>query len=73
MGAPPAAESSDLSEWPRSADDDAALSARKLTGTATGRARLNKHNRIFPDVAQFGRALALGVCRPIFASPEIVH
>ena len=37
MGAPPAAESSDLSEWPRSADDDGAPSARKLPGTATGK------------------------------------
>ena len=36
MGAPPVAESSDLSEWPRSADDEAGLSARKLPGTATG-------------------------------------
>ena len=30
--------SSDLSEWPRSADEDAALSATKMPGTATGRA-----------------------------------
>ena len=36
MGAPPVAESSDLSEWPRSADDVAALSARNMPGTATG-------------------------------------
>ena len=27
---------SDLSEWPRSADDAAAPSARKMPGTATG-------------------------------------
>ena len=30
------AGSSDLSEWPRSADDAAAPSARKMPGTATG-------------------------------------
>jgi hypothetical protein len=36
MGAPPVAESSDLSEWQRSADDEAAPSARKMPGTATG-------------------------------------
>ena len=36
MGAPPVAGSSDLSEWPRSADDAAAPSARKMPGTATG-------------------------------------
>ena len=36
MGAPPVAESSDLSEWQRSTDDEAAPSARKLSGTATG-------------------------------------
>ena len=30
------AEASDLSEWPRSADDAAAPSARKMPGTATG-------------------------------------
>ena len=38
MGAPPAAESSDLSEWQRSIADAAAPSARKISGTATGRA-----------------------------------
>ena len=35
-GAPPVAESSDLSEWPRSADEEAAPTATKLPGTATG-------------------------------------
>ena len=35
------AESSDLSEWQRSADDAAAPTARKMPGTATGR-----HNQI---------------------------
>ena len=32
---------SDLSEWPRSADEEAAVSATKMPGTATGR-----HNQI---------------------------
>ena len=36
MGAPPGAESSDLSEWPRSVSDAAAPSARRAPGTATG-------------------------------------
>ena len=36
MGAPPVAESSDLSEWQRSVDDAAVLPARKMPGTATG-------------------------------------
>ena len=36
MGAPPVAESSDLSEWPRSVSDAAAPSARRAPGTATG-------------------------------------
>ena len=36
MGAPPVAESSDLSEWQRSVCNAAALSARRTPGTATG-------------------------------------
>ena len=71
------AESRRLREWPRSIADEAALSARKISGTATGMSSFYhcrlKNNIIFPDVAQFGRALALGVYRPIFATPEIVH
>ena len=35
MGAPPVAEASDLSEWPRSADEEAAPSVTKMPGTAT--------------------------------------
>ena len=37
MGAPPVAEASDLSEWQRSIADAAAPSARKISGTATGK------------------------------------
>ena len=36
MGAPPVAESSDLSEWQRSADDAATPLARNMPSTATG-------------------------------------
>ena len=36
MGAPPVAESSDLSEWLRSTAEAAAPSATKMSGTATG-------------------------------------
>ena len=100
------AESSDPSEWQRSASNEAAPSARRSQGTATGEQgdrrrwrsqgsrasgrgrcatmpfrRQGEHrapqqeertifvqslyyNFIFPDVAQFGRALALGArCR----------
>ena len=36
MGAPPVAESSDLSEWPRSASEAAAPSATRVPSIATG-------------------------------------
>ena len=59
---------SDPSEWPGSVGNAAAPSARRTPGTATGRALAlelyYRYNFIFPDVAQFGRALALGArCR----------
>jgi len=41
MGAPPVAESSDLSEWQRSVCNAAALSARRTQGTATGHSQTN--------------------------------
>ena len=64
VGAPPGAESSDLSEWPRSADDAAAPSARNMPGTATG----------FPDPSDVSRGKR---SRPFFtnitsASPLII-
>jgi len=43
MGAPPGAESSDLSEWPRSVCNAAALTARRTPGTATVQ-RIDKGN-----------------------------
>ena len=36
MGAPPVAESSDLSEWPRSTDAKERRRRRQMSGTATG-------------------------------------
>ena len=36
MGAPPVAESSDLSEWQRSIADEGFSKPRKISGTATG-------------------------------------
>ncbi len=36
MGAPPVAESSDLSEWLRSTAEEGALSPTMMSGTATG-------------------------------------
>ena len=44
-GAPPVAESSDLSEWPRSVCNAAALSARRTQGTATGCYNHFRHRR----------------------------
>ena len=58
MGAPPVAEPSDLSEWPRSADDDAAPSARKLPGTATG--HWLKKVMKYADVVELVDSLDLG-------------
>ena len=68
---------SDLSEWPRSVCNAAAPTARRTLGTATGGEAEDAAGwfKIFliqyPDVAQFGRALALGArcrrfesCRP---------
>ena len=65
MGAPPAAESSDLSEWPRSADDDGAPSARKLPGTANGMVAERQRGRVRNGVQFFlacrgGRLLPAG-------------
>ncbi len=38
-GAPPVAESSDLSEWPQSVRNAVAPSARRTPGTATGNSK----------------------------------
>ena len=58
---------SEQSEWQRSIADEGFLKPRKISGTATGRALAFVplfFNIISPDVAQFGRALALGArCR----------
>ena len=45
-GAPPVAGGAMLREWPRSADEEAALSATKLPGTATG--GIGRHDAGFP-------------------------
>ena len=52
MGAPPVAESSDLSEWPRSTDAKERRRRRQMSGTATGIVRrVDDLNRVVIHIA----------------------